>query len=188
LPNKKKGAALLSIKETHNIALIVCCLILGNWGCGRQYSNHAYQQDTAEPGLFERAGHYLEDENYTSAYKLYTYFVANHPHHPLTDDAAYRICYMHVIASDKNPYLNYKDAQKQFQKFIETYKNSRYITAVKNWLTIIDTMGENDSRRVQANQNDAIELRNAQARMAQLEDENKKLKTMLQELQQAIER
>jgi thiaminase len=103
-------------------------------------------------------------------------------------DAAYRICYMHVIASNNNPYLNYEEAQKQFQKFIETYENSRYITAVKNWLGIIEKTEENKRRHSKTTNDHTPEIETTKARIMQLEDENRRLKAMLRELQQAIER
>ena len=124
------------IREAHRVMIIVCPVIFFMGCINRADVNEKQQAD--ERIVFEHAQQYIEQEAFDKAYKLYNYFVQRYPNHPLADDAAYRLCYIHVFDSDKNNYFNYADALKQFQKFIETYKNSRYISACKNWIAVLN--------------------------------------------------
>jgi tetratricopeptide (TPR) repeat protein len=185
--NKKRGVVLLSIKEGLNRIYLLCMIILIN-NCSEKtvpYENRPYNEELA---VFERAQHYIKEESYEKAYKLYTYFIEEYPHHPLTDDAAYRRCYLHVIVSDKNSYLNYAVAQKQFQKFIETYQNSRYIIACKNWIDVLKKLNNERLEQNQTPANNKVGTISARERISDLEKENEKLKETLLELQKAIER
>jgi len=178
---------LLSIKEALKIGSMLSGIILV-CSCAEKAVRQENIPFNERLALFERAQQYLEDGAFENAYKLYDYFLKEYPDHPLTDDAAYRICYMHVLVSDNNPYLNYSVAQKQFQKFIETYKNSRYIIACNNWLSILQKMHAEYQQKYDASVGDTSERISVQERITQLENENKKLKATLLELQKAIER
>jgi outer membrane protein assembly factor BamD (BamD/ComL family) len=178
---------LLLIKEVLKICFIassiifICC-------CAEKAVRRENIQFDNQLAIFERAQQYLEEGAFKKAYKLYSYFLKEYPEHPLTDDAAYRLCYLHVIVSDDNPYLNYLEAQKQFQKFIENYKNSRYIIACNNWLGILKKMQIVNELKYTAPVDNSSESTSTRERITQLENENKKLKAMLLELQEDLER
>jgi outer membrane protein assembly factor BamD (BamD/ComL family) len=187
MPNKKRGVVLLLIKEVLKIGLLVSCIVFV-YSCTERAVTLKNGQHDEQLAIFTRAQQYLDDGAYEKAYKLYRYYLETYPATPLADDAAYRLCYLHVMVSDHNPYFNYQSAQKQFQKFIETYKNSRYIIACNNWLGILQKMHAGQQQKYDATVDTKSEMISEQERITQLENENKKLKATLLELQQAIER
>ena len=154
------------IREAHRVMIIVCPVIFFMGCINRADVNEKQQAD--ERIVFD--------------------FVQRYPNHPLADDAAYRLCYIHVFDSDKNNYFNYADALKQFQKFIETYKNSRYISACKNWIAVLNHVKKRGQVVTDVPVLDNPARPEERERIIKLEEENKRLKNTLLELQKAIER
>ncbi len=159
-------------------------------GCSSQDSARRIDEPYyRELSLFRRAGNLLEDGQYPQAGELYKQFSEKYPKHPYADDAAYRIAYLHVISDPDNPYYNYHKARILFEKFIENYKNSHYITACKNWISLIDIClkspyGETKERSVAAQEPSEQLLREIE----KLRAENNRLNQDLEQLQQALER
>ena len=94
------------IKETLRL-IIVNCIAMFVIGCSQHTSASKNLHPDEVMAVFKRAQLYINQEAYSNAYKLYEYFIKQYPNHPLADDAAYRLCYIHVIGSGKNVYLNY---------------------------------------------------------------------------------
>ena len=139
--------------------------------------------------LFRRATVLLDEGQYSQAGDLYTQFLEKYPKHPYSDDAAYRIAYLHVISDPENPYYDYQKARILFQKFIESYQNSHYITACKNWISVLDLNLQSVPGKTQRGYitqrktDDMLALENEKLRQ-----ENEKLRHDLEQLQQALER
>lgn len=159
-------------------------------GCSSQDSARRIDEPYyRELSLFRRAGNLLEDGQYSQARELYIQFSEKYPKHPYADDAAYRIAYLHVISDPDNPYYDYHKAWILFQKFIENYQNSHYITACKNWISLLDIClkspyGETKERSGVVQEPNEQLIREIE----KLREENNKLYQDLEQLQQALER
>jgi len=142
-----------------------------------------------ELSAFRKANDLIENGEYSRAQQIYLKFLDKYPKHPYADDAAYRVAYLHVIASQDNPYFDYRQARILFQNFIENYENSRYISACKNWIHILDlcTQSSADNMR-KTSQTDPVVDTQIQKEIQQLREENARLKENLDQLQKAIER
>ena len=175
------------LKNRDRIGLFVIIILIS--GCSQANTGRAQEEPYyRELSLFRQATDLVDQEEYTQAHRLYTLFLEKYPKHPYADDAAYRLAYLHVIYSDKNPYFSYDSARVVFQKFIENYQNSRYINACKNWLNIIGagpglstSMPEKSRKAGSASEKDQTE------ELRRLREENTRLKENLKELQRAIE-
>jgi len=142
-----------------------------------------------ELSLFRQATERLEQGDYQQAYAIYRKFLEKYPKHPYSDDAAYRMAYMHIIAQEDNPYFNYGKAKEHFKNFIELYPNSHYIRACNNWLTVLNYISEKSDREADgAIQANLRPDQHVQAELDRLREENRQLKKSLKELQEAIER
>ena len=195
MPNKKREAVWFLIngrikyrKFINRIGFLFLFVLIS--GCSSQ---NEYRQ-AAEPyyrelSLFRRAGGLLDDGQYAQARDLYSQFLEKYPKHPYSDDAAYRIAYIHVIADSANPYYSYPQARILFQNFIDSYQNSHYITACKNWLMLLDSYLE--SKPGQVYDLSGRKFNPDEQLMREIETlkaENDKLKQDLEQLQQALER
>jgi outer membrane protein assembly factor BamD (BamD/ComL family) len=159
-------------------------------GCSSSQSSRRFDEPYyRELSLFRRATDLLDDGQYAQANDLYSQFLHKYPKHPYSDDAAYRLAYMHVMADTTNPYLDYVRARTLFQKFIENYQNSHYITACKNWINLLDNC-DKTSTTDSGNKNILTPNVNAQltVEMEKLREENEKLRGDLEQLQKALER
>ena len=96
----------MSIKEVLNVTCVLSGILCFS-SCANRTAIQEKRQYNEELAVFERAQHYIDEEAYDNAYKLYSYFLKQYPQHPLADDAAYRLCYIYIIDCDKNSYLNY---------------------------------------------------------------------------------
>ncbi len=168
------------------IFLIFFGLVTG--GCNKS----SYQQDESlEFEIMERANVYIENGDYEKAGLIYEQFIKKFSSHAYVDDAAYRLAYLHVISDERNPFFDYKKATTYFEKFIETYPNSRYIIACKNWLNLLMSVTPATVDpviiRVKENADPAV-LNRLKAEIKSLQQENTRLKQTLDELQRAIER
>ncbi len=134
--------------------------------------------------IFTHARSLVEKRAYDEAAQIYRQFLDHYPGHMLADDAAYRLAYLHVVADPVNPLYDYDKARLLFQKFIETYENSRYINACTNWLAVLQPRREQKSPGF-SDKTDVMQLKQ---QISDLRSENKKLRTTLAELQEAIER
>ncbi len=181
--------SLISVGKLFN-AVIIILLLSAAWGCQPK----SYTTDKAlsvEAEILGRGNTYIDNGDYEQAYHLYTQFVEKFPRHPYVDDAAYRIAYLHVVASESNPYFNYQKAAALFQKFIENYPNSRYIIACQNWLFLLrqiphDNVSPAVSLGKPVSPDNGVDRLKAELQL--LREENQRLKKSLEELQQAIER
>jgi len=157
-------------------------------GCNKS----TYQQDESlEFDIMERATVYVENGEYEKAGLIYEQFIIKFTSHAYVDDAAYRFAYLHVLADDRNPYFDYKEATLLFEKFIETYPNSRYIMACKNGLNLLMsiTPAPVDPVVIRVKEDaDPTVLNRIKAEIKTLQLENARLKQTLDELQRAIER
>jgi len=154
-------------------------------GCA---SNPPVQQ-SSESGdqlirVFSHARELVEKHAYEEAAQIYRQFLDHYPGHIFADDAAYRLAYLHVVADPVNPLYDYEKARLLFQKFIETYKNSRYINACTNWLAVLQPRKGQNSPGL-SDKTDVMQLKQ---QISDLRSENIKLRTTLAELQEAIER
>jgi tetratricopeptide (TPR) repeat protein len=159
-------------------------------GCTQGTNGKAYNQPYyRELSLFRHAGSLLEQGEFSKAYKLYGQFLEKYPKHPYADDAAYRLAYMHVMVSDQNPYFDYIKARMVFQNFIETYQNSHYISACKNWIYILNLYSRPE-RLISDESVTGDHVTNAgfSEEIRRLRAENERLKENLEQLQKAIER
>jgi tetratricopeptide (TPR) repeat protein len=159
-------------------------------GCHKNQSHDDFENEI-ELDIMKQGSAYLEDGDYDRANMVYLQFIEKFPDNPYTDDAAYRLAYMCVIADDKNPYFDYTDAAILFQNFIENYPNSRYIIACNNWLNLLKSVMINSkesslspiSKRLDPN-----EIKQLRIELIRVKAENARLKNTLEELQKAIER
>jgi len=171
--------------EVNKLSLTVIITLLIFIGCNdRQTVQRHTEQEDPLAGVFSHASNLIEQRAYTKAARLYQQFLERYPEHTYTDDAAYRLAYLHVTADPANPLLDYKKARFLFQNFIETYKNSRYINACKNWLAVLQP-GIGKNTPVTQETADIVQLKQ---QISDLISENQKLRATLAELQQAIER
>lgn len=162
--------------------LAIMLLLLG---CSTRQSH----PDTAEPEdearrIFAQAADLVERGRYMEAARIYRQFPERFPDHIYADDAAYRYVYLHVTADPVNPLFDHDKARVLFQNFIETYENSRYISACKNWLAVLQPRIGQDSPEAP----EPVEIMQLRQQISDLKSENQKLRTTLTELQQAIER
>jgi outer membrane protein assembly factor BamD (BamD/ComL family) len=159
-------------------------------GCAHGTGGKAYDQPYyREHSLFRHAGSLLEQGDFTQARQLYVQFLEKYPKHPYADDAAYRLAYMHVMIAENNPYFDYSKARTVFQNFIESYQNSHYISACKNWINVLDF----NKQQMQMNSDTPVQpdmIKNAQIseELRRLRAENASLRQNLEQLQRAIER
>ncbi len=78
-----------------------------------------------------KAGQYVKAEHYGRL------FLNRYEHSPYVDDVSYRLAYLHVIADDQNPFLDYNQAQSSFQAFLKKFPESQYALACNNWLKVL---------------------------------------------------
>ena len=167
--------------------LTIILLILG---CSSSQSSRSIDEPYyRELSLFRKATDLLDNGEYSQANDLYDQFLNKYPKHPYSDDAAYRLAYMHVIADSANPFFDYGQARILFQKFIENYQNSHYITACKNWINLLDSCDKTSATETGTRY---IMTPNANEQMTteleKLRQENEKLREDLEQLQKALER
>jgi tetratricopeptide (TPR) repeat protein len=167
--------------------LLIILLILG---CSSSQSSRSIDEPYyRELSLFRRATDLLDESEYSQANDLYGQFLKKYPKHPYSDDAAYRLAYIHVIADSANPFFDYEQARILFQKFIENYQNSHYITACKNWINLLDSCDKSSATEKGTRY---IMTPNANKQMIteleKLRRENEKLREDLEQLQKALER
>lgn len=158
--------------------------------CNRNIT-YADKDNQIEQDYIQKGSAYIEKGEYDQAKDVYSQFIIKFPHHPYVDDAAYRLAYMCVIADEKNPYFDYKNAALLFQNFIENYPNSRYINACKNWLNLLKTMGIDHQEPVISpidQQQILNEISRLRDELKRVKAENARLKNTLDDLQKAIER
>jgi outer membrane protein assembly factor BamD (BamD/ComL family) len=149
------------------------------------------EESNLELEIFMRANKYVEKGEYTNAGIIYEQFLNKFSNHAYVDDAAYRWAYLHVIADENNPYFDYEKAAGFFENFIETYPNSRYIMACKNWLNLLKNVNPApvDPVIIKIKENaDPAAIKQLEAELKNLQLENSKLKQTLSELQRALER
>ena len=152
-------------------------------------ASHPPVQQSAESGdkltlIFSHARDLVENHAYEEAAQVYVQFLDQYPRHIFADDAAYRLAYLHVVADPVNPLYDYEKASLLFQKFIETYENSRYINACTNWLAVLQPRRGQNSPGL----SDKADVMQLKQQISDLRSENKKLRMTLAELQEAIER
>lgn len=184
--------ALSTIKGQNNksFSFIVLLGLLGIIASGCNQSSSKKDQ-SLEFEILQRANIYIENGDFENAGTIYEQFIEKFSTDPYVDDAAYRFAYLHVIADDRNPYFDYKKAELFFQKFIETYPNSRYIMACKNWLNLLESIAPApvDPVIIKVKENaDPVVVNRLKAEIKTLQIENARLKQTLDELQRAIER
>jgi hypothetical protein len=127
---------------------------------------------------------------------IYTQFISKFYRHPHENDCAYRLACLQVIADEGSPYFDYQQTRMFFEKFIESYPNSHYINACKNWLSVINkiapaalqpkSIAVRESGEEQGF--DQVEINQLKRQLTDLPAENLKLKSTLIGLQKAIER
>ena len=136
-----------SKKIQEALATILIGLVILHGACTPNGSTSDRQDPYyLELSLFRQATERLDQGDYQQAYEIYRKFLEKYPKHPYSDDAAYRVAYMHVIAREENPYFNYGKAREHFNNFIELYPNSHYIRACNNWLTVLNYISDKSDR------------------------------------------
>ena len=99
------------------------------------------------------------------------------------------VIYVKINHQSHQTILSKKVCLILFQKFIESYQNSHYITACKNWISILDlnlqSLPEKTKQGYVAGPETDDLLR---SEIEKLREENKKLRHDLEQLQQALER
>ncbi len=167
----------------HSLLILLLLLIAG---CSSRTT--VKQETDSEAGnlqaVFSHAARLVNSGAYQEAARIYRQFTKRYPEHVLADDAAYRYAYLHVTVDPANTLCDYDSAQVLFQNFIETYQNSRYISACKNWLAVLESRIGHIGPTVPE---EGIVMQLKQ-QISDLKSENQKLRTTLAELQQAIER
>ena len=172
------------------LATVLFGMIILHGGC-TSYGDISGRQDPyyLELSLFRQATERIERGDYQQAYEMYRKFLEKYPKHPYSDDAAYRLAYMHVIARADNPYLNYGKAREHFNNFIELYPNSHYIRACNNWLTVLNYISDTSDRGADSTAQSKLRSKqDIQAELNRLPEENRQQRKSLEELQEAIER
>jgi outer membrane protein assembly factor BamD (BamD/ComL family) len=173
--------AVIEYKHT----LLIILLIISAGCTGRPAVMHDQEPPPGDlEKVFAHAASLVNKGDYQEAARLYRKFTERYPDHVLADDAAYRYAYLHVTADPANPLYDYENAQVLFQNFIETYQNSRYISACKNWLAVLQSRIGHIGPAVP----DEGIVTQLKQQISDLKSENQKLRTTLAELQQAIER
>jgi len=180
----------ISVRNNTYFFILISLIFFGfvSDGCNKS----SYKQDESlEFEIMERANVYIEKGDYEKAGLIYEQFILKFTSHAYVDDAAYRFAYLYVIADERNPYFDYKKATVLFENFIETYPNSRYIMACKNWLNLLMSITPAPVDpvviRIKENADPAV-LNRLKAEIKTLQLENARLKQTLDELQRAIER
>ncbi len=173
------------IREENKAIILLVIMLLFYMGCARQHTvQKSVESNDQLERVFSHATNLIDKGNYTEAARIYQNFLQRYPAHDYADDAAYRLAYLHIMADPANPLCDYKKAYSLFQNFIETYKNSRYINACKNWLAVLQPrIRQQDPVTL-----DTAEIMQLRQQISEIQSENQKLKTTLAELQQAIER
>ena len=185
----------MSFLNSLYLARVFCLIFLFVAGflfrnCNKNLSD-ANMDNQTELDFIQKGSAYIEKGEYDQAKNIYSQFIIKFPDHPYVDDAAYRLAYICVIADEKNPYFDYKNAAVLFQNFIENYPNSRYINACKNWLNLLKAIGMDHQEPIlspvdqQQILNEISRLRNE---LKRVQAENARLKNTLDDLQKAIER
>ncbi len=182
--------SLISAQNNSSIFVLVLLLIvcIVDIACNQSSTQ---KDKSIEFEIIERGNIYLEKGDFDKAHIIYEQFIEKFSTHPFVDDAAYRLAYLHIIADERNPYFDYKKAVVFFENFIETYPNSRYIMACKNWLNLLKSITPAPIDpviiRVKENADPAI-INQLKAEIKTLQIENARLNQTLNELQRAIER
>ena len=173
------------INETNkSLCLLVLSFLIISGCAGRETLHKPGDLQDPAKQMFAAAAGLVENGEFERAAEIYSRFLEQYPAHAYADDAAYRLAYLRGTADPDNPLLDYEKARMLFQKFIETYQNSRYISACTNWLAVLQSRPGKQTPSSQESR-DMVQLRQ---QISDLEAENQKLKTTLAELQQAIER
>jgi len=143
--------------------------------------------------LMELASRALVNGNYRLAHDTYRRILDHPDDSPLKDDAAYRLAYISVIADERNPYLDYEKARRQFRQFVDEFPKSRYIMACNNWLKVLNLVVRQNTEQPATRTNQLSrtceqQLQLLEKHIKQMREKNESLQKTLNRLRAAIER
>ncbi len=143
--------------------------------------------------LLELASRALTGGNYRLAHDTYRRILDHPDDSPLKDDAAYRLAYLSVIADERNPYLDYEKARRQFRQFVDEFPKSRYIMACNNWLKVLNLVVRRNTEQPATRTNQSSrtceqQLQLLEKQLTQMREKNESLQKTLNRLRAAIER
>ncbi|MBN2424826.1 MAG: hypothetical protein JXR46_08280 [Calditrichaceae bacterium] len=167
------------------ISLLLILLVLS--GCMTSKTGRIPEKENDDRTKIEKADLLLEKGQYRKAHKILTDLLADHPYSSYTDDAQYRLAYLHVVADDKNPYFNYRQARKHFMEFVSIFPKSKYVSPCNNWLKILNLALESEKKNASP-RDGKNECKGLENKVKALSEENKKLREIIRDFESVLER
>ncbi len=157
-------------------------------GCMPAQNANPAPKATLQEKVIHQADEMYKQGRYMDGQLILKRFNEKFPQSALTDDAAYRLAYLHVIADAQNPFYDYTAAKQAFERFQEKFPGSAYISACKNWLKILNLHFAPEKKKNQPGMNIQVELERLHSEISKLKAENNQLRNTLTELEKALER
>ncbi len=167
--------------------------LLSVTSCTSSLKNENNSRAALEKELVENADKLFADKKYRDGVRLLTNYLKKYPDSEYSDDAAYRLAYVCVIADKENSYYNYKNAELRFRKVIEKYPGTNYFSACKNWIKILNLYNTGIKDRARSGtkvsqKNNYPANKTLLKENEVLKQENERLKKTLSELEEALQR
>jgi outer membrane protein assembly factor BamD (BamD/ComL family) len=161
--------------------------------CTSSLKNENNKRTALEKELVGNADKLFKNKKYSDGVRLLTNYLKKYPDSQYSDDAAYRLAYVCVIADKENSYYNYKNAELRFRKVIEKYPETNYFSACKNWIKILNLYNSKvtDKTKISSTVPGKDNYPGKKALINEnkvLKQENERLKKTLSELEEALQR
>lgn len=163
--------------------LIIASLVILTLGCNSNQvdiGSSQYQEQT----IIEQSDALVKSGEYKRAEKILKAFREKSTASAYSDDAAYRLAYLHVISDDNNPFFDYWQAKQKFTTFPKHFPKSDYVYACNSWLKILNLYFE----LLENSKNLKTENQQLKKRFDQLVKENNQLSQTLRGLEDALQR
>ncbi len=130
-----------------------------------------------EEVLYDSGVQYFRLRNFDSCQVAFQTLVDSFPKSVEAEKAGYMLGYLHTCSD--NPRMDYPKARKSFEQFLQSYPDSRFVSDTRSWLRAFAVM---DSLEKQ------IALAGKKSNQSALLEENRRLKSEIDELRQVISR
>ncbi len=167
--------------------------LLSVTACTSSYRQSNNDTLAIEKELISSVDNLFAEKKYSDGVRLLESYLKKYPASPYSDDAAYRLAYVCVIADEGNSYFNYKNAEIKFRQVLEKYPATNYFSACKNWIKILnlynsETADAGDKTVGFQKQEEYREVSALLKENETLKRENERLKKTLSELEEALQR